>query len=398
MNEVDEKEIEALERVVKSTQYFRYQGPGIETETTKAEQEWKSFLNASFCLLNTSGTNALVVGMAAFGIGPGDEVIIPSYTFVATAAAVMQVGAIPVVANIDDTLTLDIEDVKNKISAETKAVVAVHIDGLICDLEGLAKVCCANDLLLVEDAAQACGASYKGKPIGTYGAFAGFSFNRDKVISCGEGGLLVVGPKGFEDQAKRAFITHDTPCQYGITMKEELKEHAGFFGLSTRMNEINASMLRVQLQRLPSIVEGLRSRKKSLKKLLESSGFKLRMGHDEDGDNGSVIHLNCPDPLYVASATKALISVGIRAMSPTMRPAHASWQWIQGMSENDYYVKGLNPYKLTTKKYSYPKSDFIQSVQILALTLRIPIPSLTDCTEDKFEEYCRSIVETLKKL
>ena len=398
MNEVGEKELEAMASVVKSTKYFRYQGPGIETQTTLAEAEWRQFLKASFCLLNTSGTNSLVVGMAAFGIGPGDEVIIPSYTFVATAAAVMQVGAIPIIANIDESLTLDLEDVKKKISPQTKAIVAVHIDGLICDLEGLAKLCCDNNLYLVEDAAQACGASYKGKPIGTYGAFAGFSFNRDKIISCGEGGLLVIGPKGFEEQQKRAFITHDTPSQYGFTMKDELESCAGFFGLSTRMNEINAAMLRVQLGRLEETIFKLRARKKKIADQLIENSFSIREGHDQLGDNGSVIHLKCSDPLYVVAATKALVSRGIKAMSPTMRPAHASWQWVQGMSESDYYVQGLNPYKLTDKKYSYPKAEYLQSIQILGSTLRIPIPDLLECNDESYEEFCAQTIGVLNGL
>jgi 8-amino-3,8-dideoxy-alpha-D-manno-octulosonate transaminase len=398
MNDVGKAEIEAISKVVESTQYFRYQGPGVQTQTSIAEKEWAEALKASFCLLNTSGTNALVVGMAAFGIGPGDEVIIPSYTFVATAAAVMQVGAIPIIANVDETLTLDLEDVKRRITPETKAIVAVHIDGLICDLEGLAAICCERELFLVEDAAQALGASYRGTPIGTYGAFGGFSFNRDKVISCGEGGLLVIGPKGFEKQAKRAFITHDTPCQYGFTMKDELSSEAGFFGLSTRMNEINASMLRSQLARLPDIVEVLRKRKKILMDYLEVRGFQTRRGHDCAGDNGSVVHLKGVDPLYILAATKALIGQGIKAMSPTMRPAHASWQWVQGMSEADYYVKGLNPYVLSKKKYSYPKADFVQSIQILGSTLRIPVPGPSKCTDSEFLEYCEKIGLILKNI
>jgi 8-amino-3,8-dideoxy-alpha-D-manno-octulosonate transaminase len=396
MNDVGKAEIDAITKVVESTQYFRYQGPGVETQTSLAEGEWRNFLEASFCLLNTSGTNALVVGMAAFGIGPGDEVIIPSYTFVATAAAVMQVGAIPIIANVDETLTLDLEDVRKRVTAETRAIVAVHIDGLICDLEGLAKICSDHELYLVEDAAQALGASYKGTPIGSYGSFAGFSFNRDKVISCGEGGLLVIGSDNFEREAKRAFITHDTASQYGFSMKEELSSEAGFFGLSTRMNEINASMLRSQLVRLPAIVEILRERKKFLMEQLEFNGLEVRRGHDCRGDNGSVVHLKGPDPLYIVAATKALIAQGIKAMSPSMRPAHASWQWVQAMSEADYYVKGLNPYRLTKKKYDYPKAEFLQSIQILGSTLRIPIPGSSLCNDSEFEGFCERVCLILK--
>jgi 8-amino-3,8-dideoxy-alpha-D-manno-octulosonate transaminase len=250
-------------------------------------------------------------------------------------------------------------------------------------------------LILVEDAAQACGASYKGRAVGTIGSFGAFSFNRDKIISCGEGGLLVIGSKDFEVEAKRAFISHDTPSQFGLTMKEELASAAGFFGLSTRMNEISAAMLRQQLIRLPLVVKTLRHRKIKLMSTLEERGLNLRRGHDCSGDNGSVVHIFGADPLYTVAATKLLVKNGIRAMSPTMRPAHASWQWVGAMASGDYYVKGLNPFSLTSKKYEYPKADFIQSIQILGSTLRIPIPNAVECREEDFASFCDQVADLL---
>ena len=138
---VDEKEIKEVSEVIKTRNYFRYQGHGVETRTSKCEKQWCDYLETDFSLLLTSGTNALVVGMAAFGIGPGDEVIIPSYTFVATASAVMQVGAIPVIANIDESLTLDIREVEKVFSDRTKAIIAVHMDGLVSELDSLSDFC-----------------------------------------------------------------------------------------------------------------------------------------------------------------------------------------------------------------------------------------------------------------
>lgn len=389
---VGKEEVEALEKVVLSKNYFRYRGPKVETITTACEQDWQQFLNTSFTLLTTSGTNALVVGMAAFGIGPGDEVIIPSYTFVATASAVMQVGAIPVIANIDESLTLDIKEVEEKISDKTKAIVAVHMDGLISDLDGLKKLCQQKGILLVEDAAQACGGTYKGQAVGTIGSFGGFSFNMDKVISCGEGGLLVIHEKEKNKEYLRSLVTHDTACQYGQTHKEDLKELPRFFGISSRLNDINSAMLKVQLERLPSILSVLRQNKKELVSFAESLGHKIYLGHDQEGDIGSILHLKCADPMAAIEVSKKIMQAGMKAGPPYLRPAHACWQWFEAMTKDHYFVDGLNPYRLSEKDYSYKKQDFLPTLKILSETVRIELnffenPGL----KEKLKEVLKSI-------
>jgi len=394
MYELGSSEIKALEKVLASRKLFRYQGAGVPTETSECEREWREKLSANFCLLTTSGTNSLVTGMAAFGIGPGDEIIIPAYTFVATASAIMQVGAIPIIADIGEDLLIDLDSVKKKLSEKTKAIVAVHMDGLICDLEPLKDLCQEKGLLLVEDAAQACGGTYKGQYVGTIGAFGGLSFNVDKVISCGEGGLLIIGDKSesYKEEMKRSFVTHDTPSQYGLTMREELKGH-GFMGLSMRMNDLNSCLLRVQLKKLDPILTKLRSRKKQMVSLLQEEGFRLRLGSDDSGDIGSVVHLVSSDPLENTERVKKLLKNNIEALSPTMRPAHACWQWFENMNEQDYWVPALNPYRLTDKKYEYVKSDYLQSVTILANTVRIIVPY--DLDEEGFKAYLLTLKETL---
>jgi dTDP-4-amino-4,6-dideoxygalactose transaminase len=370
---VGKEECEAVEKVILSKKYFRYQGPNKETITSKCEEGWNQFLEASFSLLTTSGTNSLVVGMAAFGVGPGDEVIVPAYTFVATASAVMQVGAIPIIANIDETLTLDIDDVKSKITKKTKAIVAVHMDGLVCDLSSLQEICDANGLLLVEDAAQACGGTYKGQALGTVGAFGGFSFNVDKVISCGEGGLLVIKDKKHEKAYLKSLMLHDTACQFGLSLKEKLSSLPTTFGISSRLNEINSAILSVQLKRLPEILSTLRKTKKELVKECEQLGIKIFCGHDNEGDIGTILHVVASDPLTAMDVSKKLIQKGHRAGPPYLRPAHTCWSWYGGMNSEHYFVDGLNPFKATKEEYQYKKSDYLPTVKILSETIRIEI-------------------------
>lgn len=388
---VGNEECDAVRDVILSKKYFRYQGPGIETITSSCEKDWCSFLDSNFSLLTTSGTNSLVVGMAAFGVGPGDEVIIPAYTFVATASAIMQVGAVPIIANIDETLTLDIEDVKSKITSKTKAIVAVHMDGLICDLDNLLDICEKNNLLLVEDAAQACGGKYKGKSVGTIGAFGGFSFNVDKVISCGEGGLLTIKNENYREQFLKSFMLHDTACQFGITKKDDLSTIPTTFGISTRLNEINSAMLRVQLERLPNILAKLRLTKSEILTKAKSIGLKVLEGHDKDGDIGTVLHVVANDPIMAMNASKSLIESGFRAGPPYLRPAHACWSWFTGMNENNYFVQGLNPFLLSENKYEYKKQDYLPTLKVLSETIRIELNPFDN------EDILESLPNALKK-
>lgn len=392
---VDEQEIKAVQDIISSKNYFRYQGPDVETKTSHCEKLWCDYLDADFALLLTSGTNALVVGMAAFGIGPGDEVIIPAYTFVATASAVMQVGAIPVIANIDESLTIDPNELKRCFSERTKAVIAVHMDGLICDLDTLQAFCYENGIFLFEDAAQACGGEYHGQKVGTIGDFGAFSFNMDKVISCGEGGLLTIkqGQK-YNEQKKRAFISHDTACQYGLTMKKTLAGVGPFFGISSRLNEISAAMLIEQLKKLPEILQQLRKRKRLWTQACKENGISLYQGHDEVGDTSTCIHIRCSDPMSAAMLTKKMIGKGIKALPPHFKPAHACWQWMQAMSDKDYYVAGLNPYRLTDKKYTYEKSQFIPSIMILGQCLKIVFDLNISDTEE--QRKIKEVIDLIK--
>lgn len=391
---IDEDERKHVSQVITSKSYFRYQGPGVETKTSACEKQWCDFLNNDFSLLVTSGTNALVVGMASLGIGPGDEVIIPAYTFVATASAVMQVGAIPVIANIDESLTLDPKDLKRCLSDRTKAIMAVHMDGLICDLTSLQDFCDHHSILLLEDAAQSCGGEYQGHKVGTLGDMGAFSFNMDKVISCGEGGLLTLKKDKYELEKKRAFISHDTAAQYGQTMKEELEGVGPFFGISSRLNEINSAMLIEQINKLPIILEKLRERKKMWKEAFDSEGIEYLKGHDDKGDVATCIHIKCSDPMAAAILTKKLIAQGVKALPPHFKPAHACWQWMQGMSKKDYYVPGLNPYRLTDREYSYEKAQFLPTVMILGQCLKIVLN--LDISLDEEQQLIDKVVAIIK--
>ncbi len=150
---------------------------------------------SKYAQLTSSGTSALTTALAALGIGAGDEVIMPSFTFVASFEAVLSVGAVPVLVDIDETLTLNPDAVRRAITSKTKCVMPVHMCGSMADMDALVSICKEHELVLLEDACQSIGASYKGKHVGTIGNAGTFSFDFVKTITCGEGGAVMTNDK-----------------------------------------------------------------------------------------------------------------------------------------------------------------------------------------------------------
>ncbi|MHC4715149.1 MAG: DegT/DnrJ/EryC1/StrS family aminotransferase, partial [Planctomycetota bacterium] len=188
MYTIGEKEIEAVRRAIESGRLFRY---GIGRECEKFERRWAKYLGVRHAALTSSGTTALTAALIGLGIGPGDEVIVPSVTYMATAVSVLAAGAIPIIVDIDDTITIDPKAVEAAAGPRTRAVIPVHMWGLSCDMRAIMRVARKKKLLVVEDACQAVGGAYEGRMLGAIGHAGAFSFNYYKNISCGEGGGFV---------------------------------------------------------------------------------------------------------------------------------------------------------------------------------------------------------------
>ena len=189
---IDETEEAAVLEVLRTKRLFRYYGP-VEgpSKADQLEEAFARHMGVRHAVAVTSGTAALVSGLIGIGVGPGDEVIVPAYTWIASPLAVAAVGAVPVLAEVDDTLTLDPEDVRRKISPFTKAIMPVHMRGLPAHMDALMEVARSNDLFVVEDTAQADGASYHGQRLGSIGDVGCFSLQFNKIITCGEGGMVI---------------------------------------------------------------------------------------------------------------------------------------------------------------------------------------------------------------
>ena len=194
MYEIVQDEIDAVTAVLRSGQLFRYRG-GEGGQADTCEKRLVELCGCKYALVVTSGTAALICALVGLNIGPGDEVIVPAYTWLASAGAVLNVGAIPVLANVDESLTLDPADFERRIGPRTKAVIPVHMGGRPSNMDAIMDVAQRHGLHVVEDACQAIGGSYRGRRLGTIGAAGAFSFNQFKTISCGEGGALLTSDR-----------------------------------------------------------------------------------------------------------------------------------------------------------------------------------------------------------
>ena len=234
--------------VLDSGVLMRYGFDGLRKGHWKAkdlEQAIQKRFDINHAQLVSSGTAAVSMALAASGIGTGDEVIMPSFTFVASFEAIMMTGATPVVVDIDDTLTLDIASVKAAITSRTKAIMPVHMCGSMANLEALKSICDTHHLLLIEDACQAIGGTYKGKSLGTIGDLGCFSFDFVKTVTCGEGGVVITNNATY---AKH--LDHFSDHGHDHIGNDRGAEAHPFLGYNFRISELNAAVGLAQFRRI----------------------------------------------------------------------------------------------------------------------------------------------------
>ncbi|MBC8757210.1 DegT/DnrJ/EryC1/StrS family aminotransferase [Kordia sp. YSTF-M3] len=231
---------------------MRYGFDGMRNGHWKAK-ELERALEAQFDVnhaqLLSSGTAAVSVALAITGIGAGDEVIMPTFTFVASFEAIMMLGAVPVLVDIDDTLTLDPKAIRNAITPKTKAIMPVHMCGSMANLGEIKAICDEHNLILVEDACQAIGGTYNGKALGTIGDVGCFSFDFVKTMTCGEGGAIITNNKDYSTNAD-----HYSDHGHDHVGNDRGAETHPFLGYNFRISELNAAVGLAQVRRLPEFL------------------------------------------------------------------------------------------------------------------------------------------------
>lgn len=345
---IGEEEMEAVNEVMKGGYLFRY---GSETDpkflqkVSILEKEFARYCKVNHALATSSGTASLLASAIALGLKPGDEIIVPAYTFVASYTSVIFAGLIPVLAEIDDSLTLDVDDIERKITPRTKAIMPVHMLGNPCNMDRIMELAKKHNLWVLEDACQAAGASYKGKKVGSIGHMGAFSLNIFKTINSGDGGLVVTDDFMLHETA---FGVHDQghkPSRLGLEVGNR-----NILGLNFRMNEITAAVALVQLSKIERILDTLRKKREKLKHLIsEAEGFKFRTLNDPQGDCATLCTVIFDSKEQADKVSKALGSKTVD---------QSGWHVYANMEHVLNHLKSLGQ---PHTKGSYPKTDDILS-------------------------------------
>jgi dTDP-4-amino-4,6-dideoxygalactose transaminase len=310
VHHMDEEEVDAAVEVLKSRSLFRYYGVDRQKEVEQFEEEFAQHLGVKHALAVSSGTGALHVALSALGVGPGQEVIVPAYLWVAVLAAVVNHGAIPVLADINETFCLDPADVERHITSRTAGIVLVHMSGAPGDAEAIRAIADKRNLWLLEDCAQCNGGSIHGRKVGTYGDMAIFSFQQNKTISAGEGGCVITNNDRLH---QRAFASHDL----GYARNEDGRlivddPDLCLWGRGYRLDEVRGAVLRVQLRKLTNITRSMRNSKYRIRRVLEEyPAVQLRKILDPDGDTGAFLIVTFRDPDTAKRVNRALREEGI---------------------------------------------------------------------------------------
>ncbi|MCB8942337.1 MAG: DegT/DnrJ/EryC1/StrS family aminotransferase [Ardenticatenaceae bacterium] len=362
-------EVAAAVRVLTTGGLSRYHTSGV-SEVEKFEGEMQDLFGVRHALAVNSGTSALICALVGAGIGPGDEVLVPAYTWVATAAAPLVLGAIPVLVEVDDSLTMDPTDIENKITERTRAIIPVHMINLVANMDAIMKIAEAHNLFVIEDACQAIGLTYRGRRVGSIGHAAAFSFNQHKNIKSGEGGALLTNDDRIH---VRALMYHDVGSYIrgdGPGSDEPL-----FVGVNFRMPEIAAAILRPQLRSLDSMLGQRRKHRQIiLRELakLPQAGWSVSPHNDEKAAANLTVKFDDPNKARAFASAR-----GMNRMIDTGR--HVYTNWLSVLARRTAHPKS-NPYQEHPNTEKLTEQTCPQTLAILKRTCSISmlpeLPSL----------------------
>ena len=333
MLRVGQSEIDAIARVIESGQLFRYaKGAGT---CRRFEERFAEFAGVKHVALCTSGTAALTAALAGLEIGPGDEVLVPAHTYMATAIAVLAVGAIPVVVDIDEAIAMCPDAARDAVGPRTRAMIPVHMWGQLCDMDSLLALAKEKGLLLIEDACQCVCGNYHGRIAGSMGDAGVLSFNYFKNMTCGEGGAVLCNDDHVNDRV-RCMID---PC--GFYWQGRDATFHSFAANGSRASELHGAMLSAQLDRVPELIGMLRARKKRVLEVTANTSLRATPQHDPDGQCGTWVMYTFETPAAADAFAEALGGV---VLLRTGRHTYTEWDPI--LAQRGAPHPALNPYTM----------------------------------------------------
>ena len=391
--EIDTEEEQAVLEVLRAKRLFRYYGPlTSSSKVLELEQAFAAFMGTQYSLAVTSGTAALTCGLHALGIGPGDEVIVPAYTWIASAAAIITAGAIPIMAEVDESLLLDPVDVEAKITPYTKAIMAVHMRGAPCRMDEIMAVARKHKLTVIEDTAQADGGSYKGRRLGSIGDVGCFSLQFNKIITAGEGGMVITND---ETLWKRTLMYHDV----GGLRQHKAPNDEILIGTNYRMPELLGAVALVQLRRLDGLLEAMRARKRMLKAgmadVAQRKGITFREIVDEAGDTAIALIFFAESMESAGQIAKALRAENIGAgtlYKPDVSDYHVYAHWTPIMEQRTWSPNG-GPWRDAQRPITYHKEMCPRTLDLLGRAVQLNVSPLL--TNEDIEETLEGVNRVL---
>lgn len=388
-----EEERKEVNDVLNTGIMMRYGFDGMRQGHWKAKELEKAItetFGVRHAQLTSSGTTALSTAMAVMGVGHGDEVIMPTFTFVASFEAIIAAGAIPVLVDIDETLCLDPKAVEAAITPKTKMVMPVHMCGSMAQMDELVAICKKHNLLLLEDACQAIGGSFNGQCLGTIGDGGTFSFDFVKTITCGEGGVFMTNNEEY-------FINADHYTDHGhdhIGTDRGAEAHP-FLGYNFRISELHAAVGLGQIRKLDKILATQRKHNAIIKSALEKiNGITFRKIPDPSGDNASFLSFFLPTEDLTRSAHKALLANGLGG---NFYWFDNNWHYIKKWDhlKNATSLFPLNP-TLKDALLNTDYSKFAQSDAIIGRTISSLIN--LNWTQEQAEERASKMAQTIQSV
>ena len=291
------------------SRYGREDDPRFKQKVVTLEREFAKKMGVRHALATNGGTSSLMAALVALGVGRGDEVIVPGYTFVASISAIIAVGGTPVLAEIDESLTIDPDDIQRRITRHTKAIVPVHMLGNPSDLDRIMAISRSEKIPILEDACQSLGASYKGKMTGSFGAINAFSLNINKTITTGDAGMVT---SDDDELYERAFGYHDQghkPLRTGLEIGAR-----SLVGINLRINELTGAVGLAQLRKLDMIVGRLREQKRKLKEAIVAGGIRTMTFRriNDPGEIATMLTVLFPDE---ATTRKVGAALGMKTLA-----------------------------------------------------------------------------------
>jgi len=371
---------------------YGFDGPrkGI-WKSKELEKEICKKFGCTYTQLTSSGTTALSTAFAALGIGAGDEIIMPCFTFVASFESVLSVGAIPVLVDVDDTLTLNPESVRKAITSKTKVVMPVHMCGSMADIDALAAICKEHKLILLEDACQSIGATYKGKAVGTIGDAGTFSFDFVKTMTCGEGGAVLTNNKDL-------FIKSDGYSDHG---HDHLGADRGadlhpFTGYNYRISELHAAVGLAQIRKVDKII-AIQKRTHSLLKeaLAQVPDVSFRRIPDPAGDSCTFLSWFLPTEEITRAVVSELKAQNI--LAGNFYWYDNNWHYIRKWDhlKNSVTLSALHP-DLKAAVLHHANKDFSASDAVMSRCISTAIGA--SWTDDQIKEKGAKLVNVIKKV